>query len=166
MPPCRGTRHSSVVRPRGHVRLPEGQGARTQKCPAVAQSCRVSGRRPRVSETCDRSRRESITVYTAYSLRQRPPKRDRQSDRVRGSGFGVAQGRRSRTASRGRSWTGGSCRNVAYLQRNAAGKGTTSPPGKVSRGGISRYNYPTPRDARADETARTPTRVSAVSRRS
>jgi hypothetical protein len=91
----------------------KAKGARTQKCRrSTAQSCRVSGRRPRVSESCDRSRRESITRFTPpvhfspTAAEARSDKRDRQSDR---SGFRVrrARGRRSpRTASRGRSWTG------------------------------------------------------------
>ena len=71
---------------------PEGQGARTQKCPAVAQSCRVSGRRPRVSETCDRSSLETRINYSLHRLFTSPTAADgvdRQRVTVRGSGFGV-----------------------------------------------------------------------------
>jgi len=143
---------------------PEGQGARTQKCPAVAQSCRVSGRRPRVSETCDRSSLETRINYSLHRLFTSPTAADgvdRQRVTVRGSGFGVrgvAARRRGGPGPihridviHGREVLVVTSRTSKNAMRRPA-RGTTSPPGKVSR-----YIpiYPTPPRPRADETART-----------
>ena len=82
---------------RGHVRLPEGQGRENAEVPPqytyTAQSCRVSGRRPRVSETCDRSSaRDENQLQFVHRLFTSPTAADgvdRQRVTVRGSGFGV-----------------------------------------------------------------------------
>jgi hypothetical protein len=145
-----GTRASSVARTRASAGRPRARERRSAAAVYLygAELPRVGGDRACLRRATGReTRRESVTAYTVYtacSLRQRPPKRDRQSDRSRGSGFGVrgVGGRaRRRGADHGRARF--LSYNVAYLQRNAAaGKGTTSPPGNGRYRGvtcISRY---------------------------
>ena len=173
MPPC--GRYSSVVRRRREdtcvCRKAKARDPRTQKCPAAvrgrrrAAACRAGG--PRVSETCDRSRRESITRFT-------PPvhfANGRRSVTVKVTVHGVpgsaCAGSAVAHGVAGPIMDGpGSCRNVAYLQRKMR-------PARARRHlrgryrGVTCISYPDisySARPRADETART--RVSAVSRRS
>ena len=117
---------------RGHVRLPEGQGARSENAEVPrgstgAQSCRRACRAggPRVSETCDRSRRESITRFT-------PPVHFANGRRsvtvkvtVRGSGFGVRgvvgsySARPRRTSRRAASGRDGARTRVSAVSRRS-----------------------------------------------
>ena len=139
---------------------PEGQGARTQKCPAVAQSCRVSGRRPRVSETCDRSSLETRINYSLHRLFTSPTAADgvdRQRVTVRGSGFGVRG-----VAARRRGGPGPIHGREVLVVTSRTSKNAMRRPARAARRhlrgryrGISYPDISHSTRPRADETART-----------